>query len=55
MDTSACGRTNHDTVTTHIPPSVGQPAEEAAGTVGGYKVEVRYTAPQDVKARSMGS
>jgi DNA helicase HerA-like ATPase len=29
----------------------GQPVEEKAGTVGGYKVKVRYTAPQAVKSR----
>jgi DNA helicase HerA-like ATPase len=29
----------------------GQPAEEQAGTVAGYKVKVRYQAPQDAKSK----
>jgi hypothetical protein len=29
----------------------GQPAEETTGMVGGYRVKVRHTAPQDAKAR----
>jgi Type IV secretion-system coupling protein DNA-binding domain/TraM recognition site of TraD and TraG len=29
----------------------GQPAQEEVGTVGGYKVKVRYAAPQDAKAK----
>lgn len=29
----------------------GQPAEETTGTVGGYKVKVRYKAPEDARSK----